>query len=107
MRYGGSPAHRCDVARPDVEPDTAGLALAIRLRRVRLDIGWTIAKPALALRMSKAELYALESGAEPLRASHLVRAARAYDTSPSVMLPEASDLQLAEIVAALDVGETG
>ena len=57
------------MARPRLALDVEGLALAIRLRRARLDVGWSLASAARAMSMSEADLYALESGAEPVRAS--------------------------------------
>ena len=95
------------MARPQLALDIEGLALAIRLRRARLDIGWSLAAAARAISMSEADLYALESGAEPVRASLLIRAARAYGAPLKAMLPGPGDLRLAGSVAALDASEPG
>ena len=52
------------------------LAMAIRLRRARLEAGWDVARAASFLGTSKARLTALEAGLEPVRASTVLRAAR-------------------------------
>ena len=101
LRLGGGHAPGCDMAG---QPLT-DLAMAIRLRRARLEAGWDVARAAHVLGTSKARLTALEAGLEPVRASTLLRAARTYGVMPWSLLPEHVDLRLARAVMDLDTSE--
>ena len=107
LRRGGHPLYRSGVAERELTGAAADHAWAIRLRRARLEAGWSVASAAAALSVSEGRLRRLEDGRLPVRASFMVRAARTYRQRPAAMLPGVVDVRLAEAVAALDVAAAG